>query len=103
MKGIEYLRHKLRQKRVRVKLRYRFYEMKNEAKDFDISTPPKLHYWQSVIGWCAKSVDSLGDRLVFRDFKNDNFDLNAIYNMNNPDTLFTAAIQEALIGSCSFI
>lgn len=103
MKGIEYLRHKLRQKRVRVKLRYRFYEMKNEAKDFDISTPPKLRYWQSVIGWCAKSVDSLGDRLVFRDFKNDNFDLNAIYNMNNPDTLFTAAIQEALIGSCSFI
>ncbi|MBR3599816.1 MAG: phage portal protein [Lachnospiraceae bacterium] len=102
-KGINYLRHKLDKKRVRVDLRYKFYEMKNSALDFNISTPPQLQWWQSVIGWCAKSVDSLADRLVFRDFKNDNFNLNEIYEMNNPDTLFNAAIQEALIGSCSFI
>lgn len=103
LRGIEYLRRKLDQKRVRVNLRYRFYEMKNMSYDFDISTPPKMKYWQSVIGWCAKAVDSLGDRLVFREFKNDNFSLNEIYNLNNPDTLFSSAIQEALIGSCSFI
>lgn len=102
-KGIEYLRAKLEKKRLRVNLRYRYYEMKNQAYDFDISTPPKLRYWHAVIGWCGKAVDSLGDRLVFREFKNDNFGLNEIYELNNPDTLFSSAIQEALIGSCSFI
>lgn len=105
LKGIEYLRKKLVGKRTRVKLRYDYYEMKHTTFDFGISTPPDLRNWMSTLGWCGKAVDSLADRLVFRGFKEDtdNFDLNEIFNMNNPDTLFDSAILSALISSCCFI
>ena len=102
-KGIEYLRRKLDKKRWRVNVRYKYYEMKNITRDLGISTPPGLRHWYSVLGWNAKAVDALADRLVFREFADDTFDLNGIYNMNNRDTLFDSAILGALIGSCDFI
>ena len=102
-KGIEYLRRKLKMKERRVNLRYRFYDMKNFTRDLGIATPPGLRNWQSVLGWNAKAVDSLADRLMFREFADDTFDLNGIYNMNNKDVLFDSAILGALIGSCDFI
>lgn len=40
---------------------------------------------------------------MFREFGNDVFNLNGIYNMNNPDTIFDSAILSALIASCCFI
>lgn len=102
-KGIEYLRKKLNQKRARVKMRYAYYEMKNKIKDFSISTPPGLRHIQTVLGWCGKAVDNLADRIVFREFSDDNFDIMEIYLMNNPDTFFDSAILSALISSCCFI
>lgn len=102
-RGIEYLRKKLESKRRRVLERYGFYEMKNFVYDFGISTPPDVRFWNSCVGWCAKSVDSLADRLVFREFANDNFAINDIYRMNYPAVLFDSAILSALIGSCSFL
>ena len=102
-KGIEYLRKKLAYKTNRIRLRYKFYEMKNITKDFNISTPPQLINWMNCLGWCSKAVDTLADRLVFREFANDNFNINEIYNMNNPDILFDSAILCALISSCCFI
>lgn len=102
-KGIAYLRRKLSLRRTRVLTRYRFYEMKNQVPDFGISTPPGLRLMKTSLGWCGKAVDALADRLVFRAFGEDNFDLNRIYQMNNPDVLYDAAILAALIGSCSFL
>lgn len=101
-KGVEYLKSKLATKRSRVNLRYKFYEMKNYVKDLEISTPPNLRGWKSALGWCGKAVDSLSDRLVFREFENDNFDINTIFEMNNPDTFFDSAVLSALIASCCF-
>ena len=102
-KGIAYLRKKLESKRSRVKTRYEFYEMKNMAKDLNISTPPEFTWLKATLGWCGKAVDSLADRLVFHSFEEDNFDLMEIYQMNNPDVLFDNAILSALITSCCFI
>lgn len=102
-KGIAYLKEKLSRKRLRVGVRYAFYEMKNTTFDFGISTPPDLKYWNSVIGWCAKAVDSLADRLNFYGFRDDVFGLQQVYDQNNKDTLFDSAILGALISACSFI
>lgn len=102
-KGIEYLRRKLQSKQHRVRVRYDYYEMKNAMRDFNITTPPKLAWLKKTLGWCGKSVDSLADRLVFREFENDNFDLNQIFQMNNLDTLFDSAVLSALIASCCFV
>lgn len=101
--GIPYLQQKLISKRLRVGIRYLFYEQKNNAVDFGISSPPELKYFQSVCGWCAKGVDALADRLDFYGFKNDVFDLTQVYDQNNKDILFESAILGALIGSCAFI
>ena len=102
-RGVEYLRKKLEWKRRRVLDRYRFYEMKNWAFDFGISTPPDLRAWNSCLGWCAKSVDALADRLVFREFTNDVFDINGIAAANNPDIFYDSAVLSALIASCAFV
>lgn len=102
-KGIEQLRKKLDQKRIRVLLRYRYYDMKNGVRYFRTLIPAEFMWMAGTLGWCAKAVDSLGDRLSFRGFKGDNFGLEEIFSMNNGDILPDSAINAALIGSCSFI
>jgi hypothetical protein len=101
--GIPYLQYKLIQKRVRVLKRYNYYEMKNLALDFGISSPPELRMWNSVVGWCAKGVDALADRLDLDGFADDVFDMTGIYDQNNRDIMIDSAIKGALIASCSFI
>ena len=103
-KGVAYLRSKLTAKQLRVNRRYTFYEMKDRKLEQGVTIPPQLRrQYMSTLGWCAKAVDSIADRLVFREFENDNFQIMDIYRMNNPDVLFDSAILSALISSCSFI
>ncbi|KEQ32174.1 hypothetical protein SK137_1960, partial [Streptococcus mitis] len=59
--------------------------------------------YRAILGWTAKGVDCLADRLVFREFTNDDFNVTEIFDRNNPDILFDSAILAALIGSCCFI
>ena len=101
-KGISYLQSKLAMKRPRVLLRYAFYEQKQRASDFGISTPQELEWFQSVNGWCTKAVDGLADRLQFDGFENDNFEMQEMFNLNNPDIIFDSSLLNALITSCSF-
>lgn len=102
-KGIEYLRRKLNNKRIRVDTRYKFYEMKNRAQDLSKIIPEEFNWLSATLGWCGKAVDSVADRLVFDSFDNDNFDIMEIFKMNNPDVFFDSAILSALISSCCFV
>ena len=102
-RGINYLRNKLNLRKARVKTRYSYYEMKHIAKDFRISTPPDLQYWMGTLGWCGKAVDSLADRISFREFDNDVLNMNEIFNLNNRDVMIDSAVLGALISSCDFI
>lgn len=104
MKGIDYLRKKLDKHARRVKLRYKQYDMKYQDQDVGITIPPEIrHRYKAVLGWCAKGVDGLADRLVFREMENDNFEMNEVFNMNNPDVFFDSAVLSAMIASCSFV
>ena len=102
-KGMTALKNKLAMKRGRIMRRYQYYEMKNKVADFHISTPRDLEWFSAVMGWCSKAVDSIADRLVFREFGNDPFGMNDIFNANNKDVLVDSAILGALITSCDFI
>lgn len=102
-KGIAYLRKKLSAKQARVKIRYEFYDMKNVVRDLCLTVPPQFAWMKEALGWCGKAVDSLADRLIFRSFDDDNFDLTEIFQLNNPDTFFDSAILSALISSCCFV
>lgn len=104
MKGLAYLRNKLAVKRSRVLTRYKYYEMKNGTLDLGRLIPPEQSaQYNSVLGWCAKAVDSLADRLQFKGFDDDNFDIMEIFEMNNPDVFFDSAVLSALVSSCCFI
>ena len=103
-KGLEFLQKKLKMHEPRVTLRYKQYDMKYKDRDMGITIPPKLRMqYQSTLGWCSKAVDSLADRLIFKEFGNDLFYFNEIFAMNNPDTFFDSAILSALISSCCFV
>lgn len=101
--GVEYLRNKLALKQGRVLMRYQYYEMKNGIRDFGTMIPVNMRWMHYTLGWCGKAVDSLADRLSFREFRDDNFELYSIFQMNNADVLFDSAMLSALIGSCCFI
>lgn len=104
LEKLNYLRSKLRKHETRVKLRYKQYDMKYFDEMIGITIPAALRSrYRATIGWCSKAVDSLADRLIFREFANDDFALNEIFSMNNPDVFFDSAILSALIGSCSFV
>lgn len=103
MYGIDYLKRKLKEKSEGVSKRYAYYDMHKRAREFGISDPGNLHWYKPVLGWCAKAVNSLADRLQVGEFRNDLFNMNEIYRLNNGDILFDSAMRAALIGSCSFI
>ena len=105
-KGIEYLRAKLATKQSGITRRYDYYEMKYLTRDPSPLIPPEMkEAYRSILGWCAKSVDVLADRLMFAGFESDTdyFDMNGIFDLNNKDILFDNAILGALISSCDFI
>lgn len=101
--GIDYLRRRLADKQTRVLLRYKYYEMKNNAQDFSSLAPEKFKGLKETVGWCAKAVDSLADRLQFDEFQNDEFNLSEIFSSNNQDILIDSAVLSALISACSFV
>jgi len=104
LKGLEYLRKKLNKKSTRVLTRYKQYDEKYHDVDMGLTIPPNLRaQYRATIGWTTKAVDAMADRLVFREFGDDNFNFNEIFSMNNPDTFFDSAILSALISSCCFI
>ena len=103
-KGIDYLRNKLNAHKIRVDMRYKQYAMQHNEQMVGITIPLEIRKrYRSVIGWCAKGVDSLADRLVFREFENDDFQVNDIFKVNNPDVFFDSVVLSALIASCSFV
>lgn len=100
--GVDFLRKKLAAKQSRVNLRYNYYEMKNLVKDFNITIPKEWKFLTAVLGWSAKAVDAMADRIVFSEFSDDNFGLNDIFNMNSRDVFVDSAIISACIASCCF-
>lgn len=103
MRGITYLQNKLEMRRTRALLRYKFYEQKQVAVDFGISTPKGLEWFGAINGWCTKAVDALADRIQFDTFDSDTFMFREMYDLNNPDIIFDNAILSAMITSCCFI
>lgn len=102
--GLDYLRRKCNYHKRRVDTRYTYYDSKYQERDLGLVIPPDIRQrYRSCLGWCTKAVDTLADRLVFKEFAEDNFELNEIFNLNNPDIFFDSAILSALIASCAFV
>ena len=101
--GLEWLKRKLTLKQTRVNLRYHYYEMKNYVPEISNMLPASFRNVAHSLGWCAKAVDSLADRVSFLEFSHDGGNLNEIFRLNNQDILIDSAVSSALISACSFI
>lgn len=101
--NLQYLKRLLNKKQSRTDLRYKHYEMKSHPSDLFSTAELKAWNLRPVLGWCSKAVDTLADRLQFRGWKEDNFNLENIFRMNNWDIFFDSAILSALINGCSFV
>lgn len=89
MRGVTYLKRKLMKYQPQASRRYRYYDMKDQEALHGIVIPPEMQdRYRACIGWCSKAVDALADRLVFREFAEDNFELNTIFMLNSPDVFF---------------
>lgn len=100
--GIEKLREKLARKKQRVNKRYEYYEMKQKMRKISAVIPPEFRSLTYSLGWCAKAVDSLADRILFYGFENDVARIGEIFWLNNADILFDSSVLSALISSCCF-
>ena len=101
--GIDCLRQKLGQKQPRVNMRYQYYEMKQAMYGVSALIPPEFRSLSYSLGWCARAVDTLSDRIVFDGFAGDITGIGEIYRQNNADVLHGSAILSALISACSFL
>lgn len=94
--------------RFKNRVRQRYYDQKNLFRDFGISTPPQLAGLDATIGWAAKAVDVLADRIRFdrfvsRDGDDNPFGLNDLVDENDFRVLFSQAVTSALTHSCAFV
>lgn len=101
--GMEYLKAKLNQKAVRVQIRYQYYEMKQKMRKISAIIPPEFSALTYSLGWCAKAVDSLADRIVPDGFDRDIMQIDEIFRLNNADILYDSSVLSALISSCCFL
>lgn len=101
--GINFLRRKLEKKQPRIEKRYNYYDMKVFVQDFGKTTPDDFKYLNEVLGWCSTAVDAVADRIVFKNFKNDLFGMNEIFEVNNQDVFVSDLILGSLISSCDFV
>ncbi len=101
--GLDCLKRKLGTKAVRVNLRYKYYDMKSSVNDLSSIIPQEFKFLAAALGWCAKAVDSIADRIVFDRFGNDDFYIGEIFALNNSDILFDDSVLSAMISACSFI
>lgn len=93
----------LNKKRTRINVRYRYYEMKQNVKEVGNMLPPTYRWLSSCLGWSAKAVDALADRLSFYSFADDFYGIGDLYLENNQDILIDSVMLSALICSCGFI
>ena len=77
--------------------------MKQTVKEVGNMLPPTYRWLSSCLGWSAKAVDALADRLSFYSFADDFYGIGDLYLENNQDILIDSVMLSALICSCGFI
>jgi hypothetical protein len=93
----------LREKEPRVLDKYEYYNADNDIRDFGISIPKKMIGNRPGIGWAARAVNTLSDRVVFDGFANDTFGINQMLNEINGNLVISKGKHDAFIGGCAFV
>lgn len=108
MADIDVMLQKWQNKLGRNQLRSRYYDGRQNLKNLGIAVPPTLSKVDEVVGWPAKAVDALANRVVFDGFVStgddrDPFGLDEVLEANDFTVELPKAIRSALKHSCSFV
>lgn len=88
--------------------RAHYYDSKNAVQNLGIAVPPYMMKLDSVLGWPAKAVDGLGNRIVFENFVLPGADLNStplpeLLDANYWELLVPQGITSTLLHGTAFI
>lgn len=102
------MHQRVENRRARNRERQAYYDQKVLLKDLGISIPPQLRRMESVLGWPAKTVDVLADRINFERFvapnqEEDPFGLEEIVTENDFRNLFAQTVISSLTHGCAFL
>ena len=105
---VDDLLSRLSRKTVRNRLRTRYYDAKQTVRHLGISVPPQLESIETVLGWPAKAVDDLEQRIdfdgfVLRDGSWADFGLDVIWDENRLALEASQAHASALKYAVSFV
>lgn len=95
--------YSLTQKSVKVQDKYDYFNADNDISDLGISTPMRMRHIRPGIGWAQRAVNTLGDRVVFDGFANDNSQINGYLEDINGYGVIASAKTDALIGGVAFV
>lgn len=88
---------------VKVQDKYDYYNADNDLPDLGISTPMRMRNLRPGIGWAARAVNTLSDRVTFDGFAGDTFGINAYMDSIGGFSVLSKAKHDAFIAGCAFI
>lgn len=97
------LKNQLLHKSQRVVEKYSYYDADNSIIDFGISLPAKMLHSRPGIGWAARAVSTVSDRLTFDGFANDTIGINKIFDNIGATATIDRVKNDAIIGGCAFV
>lgn len=99
----KYLLERLEKKALKVRDKYQYYNAENSYRDFGISVPVRMQNSKPGIGWAARAVNTLSDRVVFDGFANDRMGINDLFDSINAKRVLNKAKTDAHIAGVSFV
>lgn len=83
--------------------KYAYYDADHDTRDFGISTPRKMLHHRPGIGWAARAVNTVSDRVVFDGFARDTFGVNNYFTQINANSVISQGKHDTAIAGCAFI
>lgn len=83
--------------------KYLYYNAKQPMTDLGISLPKNFRAMRPGVGWASRAVNTIGDRLNFDGFADDQYGVNDMLDKAGAKAIFTKSKTDALIAGCSFI
>jgi len=88
---------------VKVQDKYDYYNADNDLPDLGISTPMRMRNLRPGIGWAARAVNTLSDRVAFDGFAGDTYGINDYMDSIGGFSVLSKAKHDAFIAGCAFI
>ena len=88
---------------VKVQDKYDYYNADNDVPDLGISTPMRMRSLRPGIGWAARAVNTLSDRVAFDGFAGDTYGINDYMDSIGGFSVLSKAKHDAFIAGCAFI